>query len=96
MKRSDRVGRNVIDNNLSTEGHFPTTAENKYCSWSRCRSRAVMDIIGWSDASTAKRFMHMPRELVTAIAAEVGALMWAKAAGSDCDENEDDVPTPLV
>lgn len=39
---------------------------------------AVMDIMGWSDASIAKRYMHMPRELATAIAAEVGALMWAK------------------
>jgi integrase len=39
---------------------------------------AVMDIMGWSDASIAKRYMHVPRELVKAIAAEVGALMWAK------------------
>jgi integrase len=39
---------------------------------------AVMDIMGWSDASIAKRYMHVPRELVTAIAAEVGALMRAK------------------
>jgi integrase len=39
---------------------------------------AVMDIMGWSDASIAKRYMHVPRELVTAIAAEVGALMWAR------------------
>ena len=39
---------------------------------------AVMDIMGWSDASVAKRYMHVPHELVTAIAAEVGALMWAK------------------
>ena len=43
---------------------------------------AVMDIMGWSDASIAKRYMHVPRELVTAIAAEVGALMWA-AGGDD-------------
>ncbi len=44
---------------------------------------AVMEIMGWSDASIAKRYMHVPRELVTAIAAEVGALMWASrpAAG---------------
>jgi integrase len=48
---------------------------------------AVMDIMGWSDASTAKRYMHMPRELVTAIAAEVGALMWAKADADDGDED---------
>ena len=39
---------------------------------------AVMDIMGWSDVSIAKRYMHVPRELVTAIADEVGAFMWAK------------------
>lgn len=39
---------------------------------------AVMDITGWSDASIAKRYMHVPRELVTATAAEVGAFMWAR------------------
>jgi integrase len=38
---------------------------------------AVMDIMGGSDASIAKRYMHVPRELVIAIAAEIGALMWA-------------------
>lgn len=48
---------------------------------------AVMDIMGWSDASTAKRYMHMPRELMTAIAAEVGALMWAKTAADHGDED---------
>lgn len=50
---------------------------------------AVMDIMGWSDASIAKRYMHVPRELVTAIAAEVGALMWA-TTGVD---GEEDGPT---
>jgi hypothetical protein len=44
---------------------------------------AVMDIMGWSDASIAKRYMHVPRELVTSIAAEVGALMWAKTGEED-------------
>ncbi|PZS18438.1 MAG: site-specific integrase, partial [Pseudonocardiales bacterium] len=48
---------------------------------------AVMDIMGWSDASIAKRYMHVPRELVTAIAAEIGALMWAK---TDADDDEED------
>ena len=43
----------------------------------------MMDIMGWSDASIAKRYMHVPRELVTAIAAEVGALMWADTGADD-------------
>ena len=50
---------------------------------------AVMDIMGWSDASIAKRYMHVPRELVTAIAAEVGSLMWAETGTGD----EEDDPT---
>lgn len=48
---------------------------------------AVMDIMGWSDASTAKRYMHVPRELVTTIAAEVGSLMWAKTSVDDDGED---------
>lgn len=47
---------------------------------------AVMDLMGWSDASIAKRYMHVPRELVAAIAAEVGALMWADVGDQDGPE----------
>jgi integrase len=55
---------------------------------------AVMDIMGWSDASIAKRYMHVPRELVTAIAAEVGSLMWAETGtGKDEDGPEGAAPT---
>jgi integrase len=43
--------------------------------------------MGWSDASITKRYMHVPRELVTAIAAEVGALM---SASADDDDGDDD------
>ncbi|TVT50727.1 site-specific integrase [Amycolatopsis rhizosphaerae] len=39
---------------------------------------AVMEIMGWSDAAIAKRYMHVPRELVQAIATDVGELMWAQ------------------
>ncbi len=35
---------------------------------------AVMQIMGWSDASAAKRYMHVPNEFVAAIAAQVGGL----------------------
>jgi integrase len=37
---------------------------------------AVMEIMGWSETSVAKRYMHVPNELVTAIAAQVGELVW--------------------
>ena len=51
---------------------------------------AVMDIMGWTDASIAKRYMHVPRELVTAIAAELGSLMWARTADDDSDDADTD------
>ncbi|TDD08113.1 site-specific integrase [Saccharopolyspora terrae] len=37
---------------------------------------AVMEIMGWSEASMAKRYMHVPHELVTAIADQVSDLVW--------------------
>lgn len=44
---------------------------------------AVMEIMGWSDASIAKRYMHVPSEFLAAIAAQVGDLVWV-------DPTEDD------
>jgi integrase len=52
---------------------------------------AVMQIMGWSDASVAKRYMHVPNEFVAAIAAQVGGLIWASP--NDEDTEEDDPPT---
>lgn len=37
---------------------------------------AVMEIMGWSDAAVAKRYMHVPNELVAAIAQQVADLVW--------------------
>ncbi|WP_242534429.1 tyrosine-type recombinase/integrase [Saccharopolyspora erythraea] len=37
---------------------------------------AVMEIMGWSEASMAKRYMHVPHDLVTAIADQVAGLVW--------------------
>lgn len=39
--------------------------------------RAVMDIMGWSEASMASRYMHVPDQLKQEIAAQVGGLLWA-------------------
>ncbi|WP_308187916.1 tyrosine-type recombinase/integrase [Pseudonocardia sp. ICBG1142] len=39
--------------------------------------RAVMDIMGWSEASMASRYMHVPDELKREIAGQVGGLLWA-------------------
>lgn len=38
---------------------------------------AVMQVMGWSDASMAKRYMHVPSEFLAAIADQVGDLVWA-------------------
>ena len=51
---------------------------------------AVMQIMGWSDASVAKRYMHVPNEFAAAIAAQVGGLIWADP--SDEAGAEDDGP----
>lgn len=40
---------------------------------------AVMEIMGWSDASMAKRYMHVPNEFLAAIADQVGELVWRDA-----------------
>jgi len=49
-----------------------------------------MQIMGWSDASVAKRYMHVPNEFAAAIAAQVGGLIWADP--SDEAGAEDDGP----
>jgi integrase len=33
---------------------------------------AVMEIMGWLDAAMARRYMHMPKEFLAAIANQVG------------------------
>ncbi|HYZ08824.1 MAG TPA: tyrosine-type recombinase/integrase [Pseudonocardiaceae bacterium] len=53
---------------------------------------AVMQIMGWSDASVAKRYMHVPNEFVAAIAAQVGGLIWADP--SDAAGEDDGPPRP--
>jgi integrase len=52
---------------------------------------AVMEIMGWSDASIAKRYMHVPNEFLTAIAEQLGGLVWPEPS-SDDDRDEDGPP----
>jgi integrase len=40
-------------------------------------TRAVMDVMGWSDASMAARYQHVPVEVLTEIAGQVAGLLWA-------------------
>lgn len=50
-------------------------------------SRAVMDVMGWSQASMTKRYQHMTPQLTTSIADQVGELLWS---GSKDDQGGDD------
>jgi integrase len=55
---------------------------------------AVMEIMGWSDAAMARRYMHMPKEFLAAIANQVGGLVWADPAVDD--EDDDGLPSTPV
>ncbi len=47
-------------------------------------TRAVMDVMGWSNASMAGRYQHVSAEVLTGIARQVGGLLWA------ADDNQDE------
>lgn len=47
---------------------------------------AVMEIMGWSNAAVAKRYMHVPDEFLAAIADQVGGFIWARPTDGDDDE----------
>ncbi len=54
-------------------------------------TRAVMDVMGWSQASMAKRYQHVPTEVLTGIADLVGGLLWqAPERGPDDRDDGDD------
>ena len=50
-------------------------------------TRAVMDVMGWSNASMTGRYQHVPAEVLTGIANQVGGLLW----DTDQVENEDEL-----
>ncbi len=53
---------------------------------SRVPTRAVMDVMGWSNASMASRYQRVPIEVITGIAGQVGGLLW----DTDNRNGEDD------
>ena len=47
-------------------------------------TRAVMNMMGWSQASMATRYQHLPAEVLTGIADQVGGLLWqVRKSGDD-------------
>ncbi|UUV34287.1 site-specific integrase [Amycolatopsis roodepoortensis] len=41
---------------------------------------AIMEIMGWGDAAVAKRYVHVPDEVVSEIAGQVGDFLWGDTA----------------
>jgi hypothetical protein len=48
---------------------------------------AVMEIMGWSDASIARRYMHVPNEFLAVIADQVSGLIWANPGDRAADDD---------
>ena len=46
-------------------------------------SRAVMDVMGWSQASMTARYQDVTPELTRSIAIQVGQLFWADGQATD-------------
>ncbi|GAB3365699.1 tyrosine-type recombinase/integrase [Amycolatopsis echigonensis] len=49
----------------------------------------IMEIMGWGDAAVAKRYVHVPSEIVASVAGQVGDFLW-----SDGSEKQPEPPTP--
>jgi hypothetical protein len=50
--------------------------------------RAVMDVMGWSEASMASRYMHVPDELKHEIAGQVAGLLWSSPVATAPNDEE--------
>lgn len=50
---------------------------------------AIMEVMGWGDAAVAKRYVHVPDEVVAGIAGQVGDFLW-----NDTAEPSKPTPTP--
>jgi len=54
--------------------------------------RAMMDMMGWSEASMASRYTHVPDEMRREYASQVGGLLWTGDPGDELtDEQRDEV-----
>jgi integrase len=50
-------------------------------------TRAVMDVMGWSQASMTSRYQHVPNELRRGIADQLGGLLWTPDDDEGTREN---------
>lgn len=49
--------------------------------------RAIMDVMGWSEASMLKRYVQVPDEIRQGIAGQVGGLLWQRQGPDDSDDD---------
>ena len=52
--------------------------------------RAVMEIMGWSSSSMARRYQHITAEIGRDIAKRVGGLLWDPLKGANRDDDGPD------
>jgi hypothetical protein len=49
-------------------------------------TRAVMNVMGWAQATMTSRYQHVPAEVLTGIAHQVGGLLWAPPPSEQDDD----------
>ena len=59
-------------------------------------TRAVMDVMGWSNASMTGRYQHVPAEVLTGIAKQVGGLLWDGDEGQEDDGEDGGAGVPVA
>jgi site-specific recombinase XerD len=58
-------------------------------------SRAVMDVMGWSNVALTTRYQHITTELTASIANQIGDLLWTDQGKTD-DEDDGEAPVPAA
>jgi integrase len=60
-------------------------------------TRAVMNVMGWSQVNMTSRYQHVPAEVLTGIADQVGGLLWAPPPSEeDDDDGAAGTPAPVA
>ncbi|HEY9473815.1 MAG TPA: site-specific integrase [Mycobacteriales bacterium] len=52
-------------------------------------TRAVMQVMGWSQAAMTTRYQHVPDEVRRGIATQLGGLLWGGQTGAEGDRKDD-------
>jgi hypothetical protein len=50
-------------------------------------TRAVMNVMGWSQVDMTSRYQHVPAEVLAGIADQVGGLLWAPPPSEQDDDD---------